>query len=205
MLVGDLKKQLLNYMEGRSSLVEAIDNTVRITVMPEQNPLSVFNPTVHSEDHHINFKIKFGRFISIATGCKFFLSGNHDWQRVTTFLNPFAESDTDGILTNGDIIIGNDVWIGSDVTVMSGVNIGTGAVVAAGSVVTKDVPPYSIVGGIPCKTIRKRFDDVTVERLLKSKWWELSLEELKQHENLLFSRNIEDFLNIIETNQNKSI
>jgi len=205
MIVGDLKKQLINYVEGRPSLVEAIDNTVRVTVLPDSSPLSIFNPTVHSENFHINFKIKFGRFISIATGCKFFLSGNHDWQRVTTYLNPFIELDTNGILTNGDIVIGSDVWLGTDVTVMSGVNIGTGAVIAAGSIVTKDVPPYSIVGGIPCKTIRKRFDDVTIERLLKSKWWELPLSKLKEHESLLFSRNIEDFLNIIETNQDKSI
>ena len=69
-------------------------------------------------------------------------------------------------------VIGNDVWIGYGVTVMNGVNIGDGAVIAAGSVVTKDVEPYSIVGGNPAKLIRPRFDDKVVEKLIKLRWWD---------------------------------
>lgn len=74
--------------------------------------------------------------------------------------------------TNGlRVKIGNDVWIGSDVRIMSGVSIGDGAIVAAGALITKDVLPYSIVGGIPAKVIKKRFDNDTIEKLLELAWW----------------------------------
>ncbi len=76
--------------------------------------------------------------------------------------------------------VGNDVWIGARCTVLDGVNIGDGAIIAAGSVVTKDVEPYSIVGGVPAKLIRKRFSTSSVKYLLSEKWWEKSPEELKQ-------------------------
>ncbi|MCR5688349.1 MAG: CatB-related O-acetyltransferase [Lachnospiraceae bacterium] len=69
-------------------------------------------------------------------------------------------------------VIGNDVWIGHGVTVVNGVSIGDGAIIAAGSVITRDVEPYSIVGGNPAKLIRYRFDEKTIERLLKLRWWE---------------------------------
>lgn len=74
--------------------------------------------------------------------------------------------------------IGNDVWIGSNVTIMRGVCIGHGAVVGAGALVTRDVKPYEIVGGVPAKTIKFRFNESTVEQLLKSKWWDYSLPSL---------------------------
>lgn len=70
------------------------------------------------------------------------------------------------------IVIGNDVWIGARATILEGVTIGDGAVVAAGAIVTKDVPPYAIVGGVPAKIIRYRFDEETIQKLLKMKWWE---------------------------------
>ncbi len=69
-------------------------------------------------------------------------------------------------------VIGNDVWIGYGATILNDVNIGDGAIIAAGAVVSKDVEPYSIVGGNPAKTIRKRFDDATIEKLEELKWWE---------------------------------
>lgn len=77
------------------------------------------------------------------------------------------------------VIIGNDVWIGSRAVVMAGVHIGHGAVVASGAIVTKDVEPYSIVGGVPAKPLRKRFDDATVERLLASEWWRVRPDLIK--------------------------
>ncbi len=69
--------------------------------------------------------------------------------------------------------IGNDVWIGHNASIMSGVTIGDGAVIAANAVVTKDVPPYAIVGGVPAKIIRYRFDEQTITDLLELKWWDL--------------------------------
>ena len=75
-------------------------------------------------------------------------------------------------------VIGNDVWIGARVTILRGVKISDGAIVAGGSVVTKDVEPYTIVGGVPAKPIRKRFDDDTVKRLLALRWWRFSPNQL---------------------------
>lgn len=77
-------------------------------------------------------------------------------------------------------VIGNDVWIGSDCLIKAGITIGDGAIIGMGSVVTHDVPPYEIWAGNPAKLIRKRFDDETIKRLLKSKWWDLTDHELKK-------------------------
>ena len=71
----------------------------------------------------------------------------------------------------GDIVIGNDVWIGYEAVIMAGVRIGDGAVIAARAVVTRDVPPYTIVGGVPARVIRRRFDADTVARLQEMRWW----------------------------------
>ncbi|HEY1096735.1 MAG TPA: CatB-related O-acetyltransferase [Alphaproteobacteria bacterium] len=74
--------------------------------------------------------------------------------------------------------IGNDVWIGTHATIMQGITIGDGAIIAAGAVVTKDVAPYAIVGGVPAKLIRHRFDEETIQQLLELKWWELDADQL---------------------------
>ena len=80
----------------------------------------------------------------------------------------------------GDIVLGNDVWIGYEAVVMAGVTIGDGAIVASRAVVTRDVPPYAIVGGVPAKVIKYRFDQATVENLLRIKWWEWPAERIRQ-------------------------
>lgn len=76
------------------------------------------------------------------------------------------------------ITIGNDVWMGHNVNVMAGVNVGDGVIVAAGAVVTKDVPPYAVVAGVPAAVRRFRFPDRIIERMLRSRWWELELSQL---------------------------
>lgn len=90
--------------------------------------------------------------------------------------------------------IGNDVWIGNHVYILEGVTIGDGAIIAAGSMVVKDVPPYSIVGGVPAKIIRKRFSDSEISELLQLKWWFWPQEKIK--ENVEKFSNISDFLQL---------
>jgi virginiamycin A acetyltransferase len=85
-------------------------------------------------------------------------------------------------------IIGNDVWIGSNVTILQGVVIGDGAIVAAGAVVTKNVEPYTIVGGVPAKPIKKRFDDEKIKYLLEWQWWNLSSEQLQEQKEMFLKK-----------------
>ena len=121
-----------------------------------------------------------GKFCSIACGAKFlFNSANHTLNSLSTFPFPiFPEvwdesmPVTDAWDNKGDIVIGNDVWIGYEAVIMAGVHIGDGAIIGTRAVVTKDVPPYTIVGGIPAKKIRSRFDDKTINLLQQLKWWD---------------------------------
>ena len=94
----------------------------------------------------------------------------------------------------GDIVIGNDVWIGYEAVLLAGVTIGDGAVIGTRAVVTKDVPPYTIVGGVPAKPIRKRFTQETIEFLLKIKWWNWPEERIRQHIASIQSGNAEYLL-----------
>ena len=91
----------------------------------------------------------------------------------------------------GDIIVGNDVWIGYEAVILAGVTIGDGAIIGTRAVVTKDVLPYTIVGGVPAKPIRKRFDDETIAELLKLKWWDWTEEKISLNIKAIQSGNIE--------------
>ena len=135
-------------------------------------------------------KLKIGKFCSIACGAKFlFTSGNHTMKSLSTYPFPifFEEWGLDGKDicdawdNKGDIVIGNDVWIGFEAVILSGVTIGDGAVIGSRAVVTKDVEPYTIVGGVPAKPIRKRFDEQTIEKLEKIGWWDWSEEQIRQN------------------------
>lgn len=134
-------------------------------------------------------KLIIGKFCSIACGAKFlFTSANHKMSSLSTYPFPifYEEWGLDAMdIRNawdnkGNIIIGNDVWIGYEAVIMAGVTIGDGAIIGTRAVVTKDVPPYTIVGGVPAKPIRKRFDDATVERLIKLRWWDWEHEKIAQ-------------------------
>lgn len=106
--------------------------------------------------------------------------------------NQYFDEFADPIEDNYSISIGNDVWIGANVAIMEGISIGDGAIVAANALVTKDVLPYTIVGGVPAKTIKKRFDDEEIAFLLEFKWWEKPQEWIK--EKAIQFRNIKDFV-----------
>ena len=80
----------------------------------------------------------------------------------------------------GDIVIGNDVWIGYEAVILSGVHIGDGAIIGARAVVTRDVEPYTIMGGVPARPIRKRYDEETIQRLLALRWWDFPPEQMRK-------------------------
>lgn len=147
-------------------------------------------------------KLIIGKFCSIACGAKFlFNSANHNLSSLSTY--PFhiffeewdldAKDVTDAWDNKGDIVIGNNVWIGYEAVILAGVTIGDGAVIGTRAVVTKDVPPYTIVGGVPAKPIRKRFPEGTIELLLKLKWWDWTEERIRQHLSEIQSGNVEHF------------
>lgn len=134
-------------------------------------------------------KLIIGKFCSIACGTKFlFNCANHTLKSLSTYTFPLFyeewELEKSNITTawdnKGDLVIGNDVWIGYEAVIMTGVHIGDGAIIAARAVVTKDVPPYPIVGGTPAKEIRKRFDTEMIHQLLKLKWWDWSTYKIRQ-------------------------
>lgn len=134
-------------------------------------------------------KLIIGKFCSIACGTKFlFNCANHTLKSLSTYTFPLFYEEWELEKSNitiawdnkGDIVIGNDVWIGYEVVIMAGVHIGDGAIIAARAVVTKDVPPYTIVGGTPAKKIRKRFDTEVIQQLLNLKWWDWSTDKIRQ-------------------------
>lgn len=131
-----------------------------------------------------------GRFCSIACGARFlFTSGNHALKSLSTYTFPIffdewgldAKNIRDAWDNKGDTVIGNDVWIGYEAIIMPGVKIGDGAIVGTRAVVTGDVPPYTIVGGVPARPIRKRFDDETIRRLEALRWWDWDEEKLRRN------------------------
>lgn len=130
--------------------------------------------------------IHIGNFCSIARNVSLHGYG-HDTRRITTYYvgrNVLGRPIEDEVVTDGPIDIGHDVWLGAGVHVMSGVTIGTGAIVGAGSVVTRDVPPYAVAVGAPARPVRYRFEEPVRERLLASRWWEWSHEEIRAREEL---------------------
>ncbi len=128
-----------------------------------------------------------GKFCSIACGAKFlFNSANHTQRSLSTYIFPVlfeewgldVERIPEAWDNKGDIIVGNDVWIGYESVILAGVTIGDGAIIAARAVVTKDVPPYAIVGGVPARLIRKRFSDPEITRLQALRWWDWPAEKI---------------------------
>jgi acetyltransferase-like isoleucine patch superfamily enzyme len=151
-----------------------------------------------------DIKVIVGNFCSISNNIFVFLGGNHNYKKLSTYpFDCFGWSNIEPCIakSNGSVIIGNDVWIGKSVTIMSGVKIGDGAVIGANSVVTKDVEPYSIVGGNPAKLIKHRFDKDDIFHLLQIKWWEWGDEKIKENISLI---NSEDITNFIENFKNKN-
>lgn len=149
-----------------------------------------------------------GRYTSIASNVKV-VGGEHP-TRIIVSTHPSFYSDRNPVgLNYGNkskftehnyasiekkcpVLIGNDVWIASDATLLAGITVGDGAIIAAGAVVVKDVPPFTIVGGVPAKPIRKRFTDEQISFLMKTRWWEQDQTWIKEHYNDF--ENIESFI-----------
>ena len=147
-------------------------------------------------------RLVIGKFCSIACGAKFlFNSANHSLQSLSTYPFPifFEEWGLDRSQVarawdnKGDIVIGNDVWIGYEAVILAGVTVGNGAIIGARAVVTKDVPPYAIVGGVPAKPIRKRFSDETISALLTERWWDWPEEKIARNLAAIQSGRVSQF------------
>lgn len=149
----------------------------------EQNNVLYHYPVNHD-------RLIIGKFCSIACGARFlFNSANHTLTSLSTY--PFhlfyeewgldRKDVTRSWDNKGDIVIGNDVWIGYEAVVLAGVTIGDGAVIGARAVVTEDVAPYTIVGGVPARPIRRRFPEETVSALLRLRWWDWPKDRIAQN------------------------
>ena len=164
----------------------------------EQNNVLYHYPINHE-------RLVIGKFCSIACGVKFlFNSANHTLKSLSTYTFPLfyeewglEKSDVASAWDNkGDIVIGNDVWIGYEAVIMAGVHIGNGAIIAARAVVTKDVPAYTIVGGVPARPIRKRFDEDTIHKLEALQWWNWPTEKIRQYLPNINKGNINELFEI---------
>ena len=152
--------------------------------------------------YHFDFvgdKLIIGKFCMIASDVKFIMNGaNHLSESISAY--PFAifgngwENAMEGksYPNKGDLVIGNDVWIGYNATIMSGIVIGDGAIIATNATVTKDVAPYTIVGGNPAKEIRKRFDEDTIKKLLAIQWWNWDIATISKNVQALTGGNLSE-------------
>ena len=149
---------------------------------------------------------KVGRYCSISNNVRVII-GNHPTEKYVsthpcfystrkqagfTYVDDTTFEEIKYARDNYHVVIGNDVWIGEGALIYGGVTIGDGAIIAAGAIVNKDVSPYTIVGGVPAKVIRKRFSDEQIEKLLDLKWWDLSEAEIL--ERIMDYKDIDDFL-----------
>ncbi len=151
--------------------------------------------------YHFDFigdKLIIGKFCMIASGATFIMNGgNHLTESLSAY--PFAifgkdwahAMDGKSYPTKGNTTIGNDVWIGHKATILPGITIGDGAIISAFAMVSKDVEPYTIVGGNPAKVIRKRFSDEKIEVLTQLKWWDWNIEKITSAVHILTGQDVE--------------
>lgn len=158
-----------------------------------------------------NTMLTIGHFCSIAQNVRFILGGEHELKFISTY--PFqakllkVEGETG---TRGDIIVKDDVWIGDSAIILSGVEIGQGSVIAAGSVVTRDVPPYAIVGGVPARVIKYRFEEELIKELIKIDYEKVDKEFVEGHLDIWYEKvsdveKIHEFLKELDRWQSRKI
>lgn len=143
-------------------------------------------------------KLTVGKYCGFAPKVTILLGGEHHHDWVSSY--PFSLLDENARLlpgypfSKGDVTIGNDVWVGYDALILSGVTVGDGAVIAARSLVTKNVEPFSIVGGVPAKRLKYRFDEGTIESLQRIAWWNWPKAEIEKAWHLIQSPKIDEFI-----------
>jgi len=153
--------------------------------------------------YHYSFspeKLIIGKFCSLARKTTFIMHGNHKIDGFSSF--PFGifghgweqDNPPSDFPNKGDTVVGNDVWFGYDCTILSGITIGDGAIIGAKAVVTKDVPPYTIVGGNPATIIRTRFDQATIDTLLKIRWWDWDAEKISRNIKAIIGTDLQRLL-----------
>ena len=194
---GDTQTVYLKSVVTRPN-IEVGDFTIYNDFVNDPREFEKNNVLYHYPINHDRLII--GKFCSIACGAKFiFNCANHTLKSLSTYTFPLFFEEWDlpksEVATawdnKGDIVIGNDVWIGYDAVIMAGVTIGDGAIIGTRAVVVKDVEPYSIVGGIPAKEIRKRFSPDIIARLRKLQWWNWPPEKIQSIIQYIQNGNIE--------------
>lgn len=187
----DLKFPLTDYK--RLCFLKNIVNNPNIivgdyTYYDDFEDVNNFEKNVKYHFDFIGDRLIIGKFCMIASDVVFIMNGaNHLSSGVTAY--PFAIFGGDWAdamqdvtyPSKGDTIVGNDVWIGYNVTIMPGITIGDGAIIATNATVTKDVAPYTVVGGNPAQLIKKRFSDEQITKLLELQWWNWDIEKITQN------------------------
>ncbi len=195
---GDTQTVYLNAVVKDPS-IEVGDYTIYNDFISDPRQFVQNNVLYHYPINHERLII--GKFCSIACGVKFlFNCANHTLKSLSTYTFHLFYEDWELEKSNvasawdnkGDIVIGNDVWIGFEAVILAGVKIGDGAIIGTRAVVTKDVPPYSIVGGIPAKVIRKRYSPDIIEQLLSLRWWDWTKDRIKRNLPFIMAGNIEN-------------
>ena len=166
--------------------------------LPVQNVRQLLAPYLHPS---VPERLIIGKFVQIDHGVQFITSSaNNQMDGFSTypfavFGEPWASSYQVKWLNKGDTVVGNDVWIGHEALIMPAVSLGDGAIIASRCVVTKDVPPYTIVGGNPAKIIRKRFNENMIDKLLTLKWWDWPIEKINRNIAVIVAADIYALMN----------
>jgi acetyltransferase-like isoleucine patch superfamily enzyme len=156
----------------------------------------VTKATLYDDSDHTDLTV--GSFCSVAAEVFFMTRANHHIETASTFpMQNFATGEDEQLLSRGPIVIGHDVWIGRRAIINSGVTIGNGAVIATAAIVTRDVPPYAIVGGNPARLIRYRFGQDTIDRLQDIAWWNWPDDRIRANA-ALFKLPAEDFVEAVD-------